>query len=416
MNEDKKDSIIKKMQQCFICENKELRLVLSLGHQPPSNAFIKKEGLNVPEITYPLDVFFCGECFLVQLGYCVNKAEMFSDYVYTTGSNSSLIANFSQLVKMLIERYSLSKRDLAIDIGSNDGTLLSFYKPKGVKILGIEPSSIAKMAVESGVPTMKAFFNEDTVEEIVQGHGKAKIITATNVFAHVENLHSMVKGISQLLTPDGVFVSESHHLLSLIRDNQWDSIYHEHLRYYSLKPLMYLFNLFGLEVFDAELIGTHGGSLRVFAAKIGAYEISSNAMRIVAEEEKLGLYSFDALQKFKEKVVMHKLMIQQMLIDIKKDGGRIMGIGAPAKGNTLLNYCNLTPDILDAIVERSPLKIGLYTPGTHIRVEDESLLFTEQPEYGLLLSWNIANDIIPKLKEKGFNGKIIIPIPELHCV
>ena len=402
--------------ECSVCENKKLYKFLSLGHQPPSDAFLKEQELNQPETYYPLDVYYCEKCNLVQLGYVVDPEILFKEYVYNTGTNNSLIKNFKELVDTLVQRFKLTENDLAVDIGSNDGTLLKGYREHNVKILGVDPSSVAKIAIKNNIPTINTFFNKETSLNIVKKHGNAKAITSTNTFAHVKDLASFMEGIRELLTDDGIFVQESHYLLNLLTKMQWDSIYHEHLRYYSLKALIYLFNLFGMELFDAEEVTTHGGSIRTYACKKGAYAVSDNINKLLKIEEEKGLFDKKTYLNFGEKVLRHKIEIQEMLRNIKKENKKIAGIGAPAKGNTLLNYCNITPEILDYIVEKSDLKIGMYTPGTHIKVVNEELLFKEQPGYALLLSWNIADELIPKLKKLGYKGKIIVPLPSPHIV
>ena len=401
---------------CSICKNKNLFRFLSFGHQPPSNSFLKEKYLNKPEIYYPLDVYFCEACFLVQLGYHVDPKTLFKEYVYTTGMNNSLVKNFKELVGKLINKFNLTKNDFVVDIGSNDGTLLKNYLGNNIKILGVEPSNAADIAIKSGIPTIKEFFNKEAALKIKKNFHRAKIITATNVFAHVKELTSFIQGVKELLTDDGVFVCESHYLLNLIARMQWDSIYHEHLRYYSLKPLIYLFNIFDMDLFDAEKIITHGGSIRFYVCKKRAYQKSRNMKKLLKAEIANGLYKKNTYAEFEKKVFLHKLKIQEMLRAIRSKGKRIAGIGAPAKGNTFLNYCNITSDIMDYIVEKSDLKIGLYTPGMHLKVVSEDLLFKEQPDYALLLSWNIADEIIPKLKILGYKGKIIVPLPSPYIV
>lgn len=387
---------------------------LSLGHQPPSNSFLREENLNKPEVYYPLDVYYCEKCGLVQLGYAVDPETLFTEYVYTTSTNNSLIKNFSDLVDNLVKRFNLDENDFAIDIGSNDGTLLKRYSKYNVRVLGVEPSSAADIAVKNGIPTVKEFFNSGIASIIAEKHGKANVITATNVFAHVKDLYSFVEGIKRLLKNEGIFVSESHHLLSLVNEMQWDSIYHEHLRMYSLKPLIHLFNRFDLDLFDAERISTHGGSIRIYVCNKGAYSKSENVDKILEDEESSGLYNKKTFLEFGKMVLQRKIEIQDALRSIKKEGKRIAGIGAPAKGSTLLNYCNITSDIMDYIAEKSNLKIGLYTPGTHIKVVEEKFLFEDQPDYAFLLSWNIADELIPKLRNSGYKGKVIVPVPSVR--
>ncbi len=384
---------------------------LSLGHQPVPDVFLTKEQLNEPEISYPLDVYFCENCCLVQLGYAVDPNILFKEYHYNTGTNESLKRNFKQLVDLLVKKFNLAKNDLAVDIGSNDGTLLEEYKQYGVKILGVDPSSVAEIAIKKRIPTIKDFFGENLAGNIIRKHGKAKIITATNVFAHIREFGSFMKGVKNLLADNGIFVTESHYLLNMVKDMQYDSIYHEHLRYYSLKPLMKLFEEFGMQVFDAERISTHGGSIRVYACHKNAYNISKNVAELKKLEERGGLYRKETFFDYEKKVFENKLKLQEILIDLKKKKKSIAGIGAPAKGNTLLNYCNITPDIMGFIAETSALKIGKFTPGMHIPVADESRLFLEQPDYALLLSWNLKDILIPKIKQSGYKGKFIVPNP-----
>ncbi len=402
--------------ECQICSSKNLFKFLSLGEQPPSDRFLKEEDLNKKEPKYPLEVFFCNNCKLVQLMHAVDPKLLFTDsFVYTTGSSGELVKNFSELVSGLTQRFSLSSGDFVIDIGSNDGTLLSNYS-KEVKVLGIDPSESAKLAIQNGIPTLREFFNETTAKKISDEHGKAKIITATNVFAHVKELDSFMKGILELLSEKGVFIEESHYLKSMVSEMEYDSIYAEHLRYYSLKPLIHLFEKYGLQVFDAEKISTHGGSLRVYACRKNSYKISPNINSIIKEEEQAGLYSKKTFENFSDKVTENKQKLIEMLSEIKSKGNKIAGIGAPAKGNTLLNYCGIGTNFLEYLAEKGNLKIGRYSPGMHVPVVEETRLFSDQPEYALLLAWNLKGIIVPKLKEKGFKGKIIVPIPFPHIL
>src|SRR3989344_2329181 len=396
---------------CYICKQDKLATFLNLGAQPPSDAFLRVEDLVKPEITFPLEVMVCKNCFLVQLGYAVDPELLFRDYVYTSGTNNSLRVNFKNLVDYLVGRFSLTSADLAVDIGSNDGTLLENYLPHGVKVLGIDPSSVASIAIKKGLPTMVDFFNEEVAIQALEKYGSAKIITATNVFAHVDALDSLMNGIVRLLADDGVFISESHYLLDLVTKMQYDAVYHEHLRYYSLKPLKLLFENFGMEIIDAEKITTHGGSIRVDAAKKGSHPVDPGVQERIKEEEEAGLYKLETFIDYGKKAQETKLTLLQMIVELKRDRKRVVGIGAPAKGNTLLNYCLLDPDLIDYLVEKSTLKIGLFAPGTHIPVVAEEKLFSEQPEYGLLLSWNIADELIPKIRNAGFKGKFIVPNP-----
>ncbi len=405
--------------KCRICSSEATNKFLSLGHQPPSDAFLSEEQVAEREVYYPLDLYFCDNCKLIQLGYTVDPSELFNeDYAYNTATSKELKDNFLHLTEQLSKCFNLTTEDLAIDIGSNDGTLLEGYLRYGIKILGIEPSGTANLAIAKNIPTIKAFFNKKTANMVMNVWGKAKVITATNVFAHVDDLAGFMEGLNLLLADNGFFVCESHHLLSLIEKVQFDSIYHEHLRYYSLKPLMYLFNLYDMDVFNAELIPTHGGSIRVYACRRGVYPIDFLAIReIIDKEEKAGLYLRETFFSYSKNIIGCRVELQNLLRKIKMSGEKIVGLGAPAKGNTLLNYCHIGLDILDYLAETSSsLKIGKYSPGMHIKVVDEAQLFVDQPGYALLLSWNLKDIIVPKLRSKGYKGKIIVPVPSPYII
>jgi 2-polyprenyl-3-methyl-5-hydroxy-6-metoxy-1,4-benzoquinol methylase len=402
--------------KCYICGGTELTQFLSLGHQPPSDAFLREEQLAQPEVAYPLDLLFCHSCTLVQLGYAVDPDLLFREYVYTTGSNSSLRRNFTQLAETIVARYALHESDLVIDIGSNDGTLLSAFRAHGVRILGVDPSTVGGAANDAGIPTINEYFTLELAQRIREEHGAVPIITCTNAFAHVRDLTSFLGGINSLLSDGGVFISESHYLASMIENLQYDSVYHEHLRYYTLRSLAALFKQFELEIVDAERISTHGGSIRVFAARRGFYPVRDSVLSLGQAEDRAGLASLDTYAHFAERVRQHRRDLLSELVSIRQRGDRVMGIGAPAKGNTLLNYCRLDPDFLECLVETSSLKIGLFAPGSHIPVVNESRLFEKQPEYALLLSWNIADELVPKLRANGFKGRFILPVPKVQVL
>lgn len=401
---------------CFICGKENLISVLDLGHQPPSDAFLRGEDLSKPEIFYPLNLCLCDDCHLVQLNYVVDPEKLFRNYVYNTAANNSLKVNFKNLVDVLVKRFNLVKSDLAVDVGSNDGTLLSYYLSYGIKILGIDPSSAVKLALENKIPTINDFFSLEMAKKIVKEYGAAKVITATNVFAHVNKLNDFMLGIKELLRLEGVFVSESGYVLDLVEKLQYDSIYHEHLRYYSIYPLTVLFDKFDMEIFDVERIPSHGGSVRVYAANKGIHSIQASVKNLLGLEERFGIYLTETFDKFAERIKNNKLEIQKFIAEQKYNGKKIVSIGAPAKGNTLLNYCRLGPEIIDYLAEKSVLKIGLFSPGIHIPVVEEDRLFKEQPDYALLLSWNLAEELIPKIRNNGYKGKFIIPNPKLVIV
>lgn len=397
--------------KCYTCKKEGLKKFLSLGHQPPSDAFLNTEKLNEMEATFPLDCYFCPSCSLVQLGYAVDPDILFRDYVYTTGSNNTLRENLRQLIEDIMERYQPKKGVLAVDIGSNDGTLLEYYLPHQLKVLGIDPSSSTSIAIKNGIPTMVEFFNESVARKAMEKFGTAPIITATNVFAHVVDLDSFMKGVTILLDEKGVFITESAYVVKMVNNMSFDQIYHEHLRYYGMKSLAALFDRYEMEIIHVEEIASHGGSIRVHAARKGAYHPDESVTTLINSERDQGFWEIGIYQEFSRKIVETKFELLSILFELKKKKQRIVGIGAPAKGNTLLNYCKLDPTMIDYLTEKSKLKIGLFSPGMHIPVVDEERLFNEQPEAALILSWNIADELVPKLRKLGYRGKFILPNP-----
>lgn len=403
--------------KCQVCESERLYEVLDLGHHPPSDDFLTEERFNQGETLYPLKVIFCEDCKLVQLNNAVDPKVLFTEnYVYRSSSNKQFVEHAHALVGRLVKQFSLTENDFVIDIGSNDGTLLEGYTPYKIKVLGVDPSSVAKIAIENSIPTINEFFNENSAKIILEKYGKAKVITGLNVFAHVKELFSLIKGVKLLLDDSGIFINESHYLLDMVQKLQYDEIYHEHLRYYSLEALVNLFNRFDMDVFYAERTPNQGGSILIFACKKGAYPISDSVTSLLQEEAKYNLNSYEVFDIFRNRVEEARRKLKTLLNEIKNKGYRIIGIGAPAKGTTLLNYCGIDSSILDYLVETNELKIGKYSPGMHIKILGESVIFKDQPEYALILPWNIKDKIVPKLREKGFKGKIIVPNPEPHIV
>jgi SAM-dependent methyltransferase len=405
-----KSSIV--VEKCQICKNDKLEPILFLGYLPPVNQMHKVGEKPHEQPSYPAQLLYCEKCHLVQLGLIVNSKILFPvEYPYTSSTTKILRENFAELYKETKTIIELSKEDLIVDIGSNDGNLLSNFKDDH-KVLGITPEDIGKIAIERGIPTILDYFKKDVVEKIKKEHGKAKIITATNVFAHINNVNEIVELILDLLTEDGVFVSESHYLLPLIETLQYDTVYHEHLRYYSLHSLKFLFEKHGLEIIHAKEIPTHGGSVRVYAARKGKYSVRDTVVMLL-EKEKNIVTDQKNLLKFKERVVISKLKLNSLMKDIKREGKVIYGIGAPSRASTLINYVGIDEGVMDYVMEiKGSHKVGKYVPGTLIPVVEESKLFEDQPEYALLLSWHIADELAPKLREKGFKGQFIVPLPE----
>lgn len=398
---------------CQVCGFTPLSTILSLGHQAPVHAHLTKDKLHQAETLYPLNLCRCNKCGLMQLDYIVDpKIIFYPEYPYFSGMTNMLINDFRALRDTLITNHGLKYGDLIVDIGSNDGTLLKGFKEKGMRVLGVEPTNVGKVAIANGIPTIQEFFNQATAEKIVGQYGFAKAITATNMFAHVDKAIELATGIANILADDGIFVSESQYLADMIKKTALDTIYHEHLRYYSLKPLQILIESAKMSIVDAEHIEAAGGSIRVYAKK-GIHQLSERAKRILDEEEKMGILDGRAFENFEKKISRAKQNLLTLILDCKKSGSRIVGIGAPGRSNTLLGYMHIDNTILDYAVEkRGSPKIGLFTPGTHIPIVGEEILFTDQPEYGLLLSWHIADELTAKLRARGYHGKFIVPLPE----
>lgn len=399
------------VKQCQVCAYPGLEPILFLGYLPPVNTMNKIGEEPREQSSYPALLLYCPKCHLVQLGTVVDPKILFpSSYPYTSSTTKVLRENFADLYKECLSLVTLAKEDLIVDIGSNDGNLLSNFKDNH-KVLGITPEEIGKLAIARGIPTLIAYFNRDTALKVLSEFGPAKIVTATNVFAHIENINGICGSILKLLAPKGIFISESHYLLSLIETLQYDTIYHEHLRYYSLHSLKYLLELHGLEIVNARRIITHGGSIRVYAARKGDYPVRPAVEKLLEEEKGLVLDKKNLL-KFKERVVISKLELISLLRDIKRQGKRVYGISAPSRASTLINYTGLDDGIIDYVLEvKGSHKIGKYVPGTLIPIEEESRLLADQPEYALLFAWHIADELIAKLREKGFKGSFIIPLP-----
>ncbi len=401
---------------CQVCGEEKIEPILFLGYLPPVNDFHPIGERPKEERSYPAEIFYCPKCHLVQSGLIVDPKIIFpASYPYTSSTTKALRDNFAELYQECTSMFELKQDDLVIDIGSNDGNLLNNFKDKH-KILGITPEDIGKIAIERGIPTILDYFSKETAERVKKEYGLAKVITATNVFAHVDHVNDVLDSIIGILKDDGVFVIEAHYLLSLIELNQFDTVYHEHLRYYSLHSLKYLLEAHELEVIHAKKIPSHAGSIRVYAARKGKYPVKDTILPLI-EEEKNPILKKENLLSFKKRVVMAKLELSALLHGIKKNGGRVYGIGAPSRGTTLINYVGIDEQIIDCILEiKGSQKIDKYVPGTLIPVLEETKLYSDQPEYVLLFSWQIAGDLIPKLKEKGFKGKFIVPLPMPHIV
>ncbi len=401
----------KTITKCQISGANDLKSIVFLGYLPPPTEMKKINSKIEEETFYPADLMYSPSSKLAQLNTIVNKEILFSkNYAYTSSTTKILRENFKELYADCKKIIKLNSNDLVIDIGSNDGNLLSNFK-NNHKVLGITPEKMGKIAIKRGIPTLLKYFNKTTSNFVLKKYGKAKIITATNVFAHIENVDQLMKNILKILDKNGIFISESHYLVSLIKDNQFDTIYHEHLRYYSLSSLKYLFDKYGLKIIRTKKINTHGGSIRVFATKSKKYKINKNVKKILNSEKKyLNLKTFD---KFRKNVFRSKINLYSILKNIKNRNKKICGIGAPARASTLINYIGLDENIVDYVLEiEGSKKIGNYIPGTKIPILSEKKLFTDQPDFAILFSWHLTAGLKRKLRQKGYKGKFIIPLPK----
>lgn len=403
-----------KNTKCRYCKSTKLTRFLSLGDQPPSNSFIRPDQIK-EEKRFPLDVYLCQTCYLVQLIDVVPGEYIFGEYAYLSSSSKALTKHYAELAQILTKRFRLQSGDVVVDIGCNDGILLNGYTKSGLQRIGVEPSTVADFAIAAGFTVYKDFFAAKTSEKIVKKYGKAKIVTATNVFAHVDDITTFVKGLPPLLADDGVFVIEAPYLIDLIDQTLFDTIYHEHLCYLSLTPMHSFLDSLELEVFDIQRIpfGASGPAIRVFIQKKhGMHPIEKSVKKTLTFEKKWGIGKLATYQGYAKKVEKVKKDVLKLIKKIQDKGVHIGGYGAPAKGNTLLNYFGLTPEIIECIAETNEIKQGLLTPGSHIPIVSEEEYLKRMPEYALVLTWNYLDFFLEKSEYIKKGGKFIVPLPK----
>jgi SAM-dependent methyltransferase len=394
---------------------------------PLANEFVTSDLVGKDQDLFPLSVHVCKHCGHAQLPVIVNPERLFRDYVYVSGTSSVFVSHFEKYAESLIEQFNLKSGSLVIDIGSNDGTLLKFFKKAGMRVLGIDPAKeIAQKATESGIETVPEFFSTDLADDIAIKYGRASLVVANNVFAHAHDLAGIVHGIKRMTRSSAPFVFEVSYLVDVISKVLFDTIYHEHLSYHTVGPLIPFFKSCGMELFDVHCVNTHGGSIRCYAGWPGRL-ISSNLHRLLKQEYLMGFKVPDLgvdnrfgerlhpLIEFRSRITALHNSLKAKLVEIKNEGKSIAGFGAPAKATTLMYQFDLGPDILDFIVDDSPLKQGLFTPGKHIPVLSSAAIEEKRPDYLLILAWNFADSIIAKNKYfRDRGGKFIVPIPELR--
>lgn len=405
---------------CLFCGAPLEETFVDLGMSPLCESYVAADQLNRMEAFYPLHVRVCGRCFLVQLEEYVAPEDIFTDYAYFSSYSDSWIAHAKNYVNQMIDRFALGQQNLVVEVASNDGYLLQHFLPNNVPVLGIEPAAnVAKVAVEKGIPTLVKFFGVESARELAARGTRADLLVGNNVLAQVPDLNDFVGGMKILLAPTGVITIEFPHLMRLMEENQFDTIYHEHFSYFSFLTAQKIFAAHGLTLFDVEEIRTHGGSLRIYGRHDEDHSkpISDRARGLSAREEAAGFTRLDSYRSFAEQVRETKRALLEFLIQAKRAGKKIVGYGAPGKGNTLLNYCGIRTDFLEFTVDRSPHKQGKFLPGTHIPIYAPERIKEARPDYLFILPWNLRDEIVQQnayIREWG--GKFVVPIPRVTVI
>lgn len=404
-------------KSCRFCGELLRHSFADLGTTPLSNAYLTEESLVKGEIHYPLHAFVCDACLLVQLDEFESPEAIFGDYAYFSSYSSSWLAHAKAYTDLMESRFHLGDSSLVVELASNDGYLLQYFKEKGIPVLGVEPAAnVARVAVGKGIPSIVKFFGVATAREMAANGQYADLLLGNNVLAHVPDLNDFVAGMKILLKPEGVITMEFPHLMQLIRHNQFDTIYHEHFSYFSLYTVERVFEAHGLGLFDVEELPTHGGSLRIYArhGEKAAASVTERLLKLRSAEREAGLEQIETYTGFGECVKETKRKLLEFLISAKRQGKSVVGYGAPAKGNTLLNYCGVRGDFLDYTVDLSPHKQGKFLPGTRISIHAPEKIRETRPDYVLILPWNIKEEIMGQMAHiREWGGRFVVPIPEL---
>ncbi|OQP57972.1 class I SAM-dependent methyltransferase [Niastella populi] len=407
--------------QCRFCKTDLKHVFIDLFNSPASNSFVTAEQLNEPETFYPLKVFTCHQCYLVQVDeYKKSDAIFNSDYVYFSSYSTTWLAHAREYANKMVARFGFNAQSQVIEIASNDGYLLQYFHQKNIPVLGIEPTAnTAKVAIEKGISSVVDFFGVRLASELKKKNIQADLLLGNNVLAHVPDIVDFVKGLKLALKPQGVITMEFPHLMQLVENNQFDTIYHEHFSYLSFSTVKRIFAAQGLGLFDVEELPTHGGSLRIYAkhAEDAGKPIGEAVERLLQKEESKGMNSLAYYDNFQQKALQVKLDLTELLIKLKREGATVAAYGAAAKGNTLLNYCGIKSDLIDFVVDANPHKQGKWLPASHIPVVNEAHLKQTKPQYVIILPWNLKEEITRQLAYiKDWGGRFIVPIPKVEIV
>jgi len=401
------------MHFCRACKSERLYMFLHLGIHPPANQFLTAAELCAPEPAFPLDCYACVDCGLIQVPNQITT-DFFRHYLYVPSGAAMMRDHFENLAENLVSRYMLSRNDLIVDVGSNEGLFLLSCRARGIRSVGVEPAeNLAKIASDQRLDVFNDYFTPQSARELCQRYGRASVIVTTNTFNHIGDLDRFMEGITTLLADNGTFVIEVPHSLALIQKNEFDTIYHEHVSEFSVKSLVKLLRAFDMQVCDIERLDIHGGSMRVHGRKLAAANVSPAVEEWLMQERRAGLFSKETYDAFRRRVERNRERLMALLSSLKGKGKRLAGYGAPAKGNTLLNYCGIGTDFLEFLADRNALKHGLYSPGMHIPITSPEAILRERPDYVLVLAWNFFDEIVRQQEEyRRCGGKFILPIPE----
>ncbi|HEX2909265.1 MAG TPA: class I SAM-dependent methyltransferase [Chloroflexia bacterium] len=403
---------------CRFCGSALRFTLVDLGMHPPCNSILKSTQLNDMEEFFPLHVFVCEKCFLVQLLEYVSPSKIFSDYSYFSSFSDSWLQHARKYTEEMVARFGLNSQSQVVELASNDGYLLQYFVQQGVPVLGVEPAAnVAEVAIQKGIPSVVKFFGQQTARELIAEGKQADLLLGNNVLAHVPDLNDFVEGMKLLLKPEGVITMEFPHLMRLMDENQFDTIYHEHFSYFSFVTVEQVFAAHGLTLFDVQELPTHGGSLRIFARHTAdsSKPVSPAVEELRTREIAEGFTSLEKYYSFGEQVKETKRKLLEFLITARRAGKSVVGYGAPGKGNTLLNYCGIRTDFLDYTVDRSPYKQGHYLPGTHIPIHNPDKIAETKPDYVLILPWNLKDEVMKQMAYvREWGGQFVVPIPEVQ--